>query len=85
MFSATPMEQRMPYKVHLQNREPPQPIEIGGVFFETRIVPETPPLRVVETKQEAQDVMRELIAQGTLPGDLYAVGYDRPSVDQPDV
>jgi hypothetical protein len=68
----------MPYEVHLQNREPPQPIRVAGSLVETRIVPETPALRVVDTKEDAQAVMREMIAQGVRPGDLYAVGYDWP-------
>jgi hypothetical protein len=74
----------MPYKIHLLNREPPQPIKIAGILIETQIVPETPPLRVVETKEETKGAMRELMAHGILPGDLYAVGYDLPPIEQAD-
>jgi hypothetical protein len=74
----------MPYKIHLVNRELPQPIKIAGLLIETQIVPETPPLRMVETKEEAKAAMRELMAHGMLPGDLYAVGYDLPSIEQAD-
>jgi hypothetical protein len=68
----------MPYKIHLQNRESPQPIRVAGQLIETQIVPETRPLREVETKEEAEEVMRGLIAGGTPPSTLYAVGYDWP-------
>ncbi len=64
------------YRIHLENREPPQPVEIAGKLIETHIVPETPPLLVVETKEEAKKVMRKLIAQGIRASELYAVGYD---------
>jgi hypothetical protein len=50
------------------------------MVIETRIVPETPPLRVVETKEDAQIAMRELMEQGMPPFDLYAVGYDTPPI-----
>jgi hypothetical protein len=66
------------YKIHLRNHAPPQPIEIAGKLIQTLIVPETPPVQVVETIEEAQNAMRELLAQGILAGDLYAVGYESP-------
>jgi len=72
----------MPYKIHLVNRKPPQPMKIAGILIETQIAPETPPLRVVETREEAKGAMRELMAHGILPGDLYAVGYDLPPIEQ---
>jgi hypothetical protein len=66
----------MPYKIHLENREPPRGLEIAGKVVETQIVPETPPLCIVETNEEAKEVMRELIAQGIRRSELYAVGHD---------
>jgi hypothetical protein len=66
------------YRVHLRNHAPSQPVEVAGKLIQTLIVPETPPLKVVETIEEAQQTMRELLEQGTPPGDLYAVGYDSP-------
>lgn len=68
-------ERAMPYKVHLLNKER-GPVRIAG--FDTQIVTETPPLQVVDTKEEAQQAMLELIAQGVRPFDLYAAGYDYP-------
>lgn len=64
------------YKIHLENPAPPEPIMIAGKLIETHIVPETPPLFVVETKDEAKAVMRKLIAEGVRASKLYAVGYD---------
>jgi hypothetical protein len=78
------MERPMPYKIHLENREPPQPIKVAGILIETQIVPETPPLGIVETKEEAKAAMCELMADGILPGDLYAVGYDLPPIERAD-
>jgi hypothetical protein len=74
----------MPYRVHLRNRAAPQPIEIAGVLIETRIVPELPPLETVETLEDANGVMRRLMAEGTPAGDVYAVGWDTPTVEQLD-
>ena len=68
----------MSYKIHLANREPPQPIEIAGRFIETQIVPETPPLETVETLEEAKAAILKLIAQGVPAADLYTVGFDFP-------
>jgi hypothetical protein len=64
------------YKIHLENREPPQPIKIAGRLIETHTVPETPPLLVVETKDDAREAIQTLIAQGIPASELYAVGYD---------
>ncbi len=69
----------MPYEVHLRNRETPQPINVAGVLVATRIVPETPPLQIVETVEDARKAMAELIAQGAPLGDIYAVGWDAPA------
>jgi hypothetical protein len=66
----------MPYKVHLENREPPQDFVFAGKLFKTHVVPETEPLFVVETKEEAKEAMQRLIEQGVRPGSIYSVGYD---------
>ena len=66
------------YRIHLENRERPRPIKIAGKLIETYIVGETPPLLVVETKDEAKEAMRKLVAQGIRASELYAVGNDPP-------
>ena len=47
-----------------------------------RIVSELPALMTVETLGDAKMAMRRLMAQGTLAGDVYAVGWDAPKVEQ---
>ena len=64
------------WKVHLVNREPPEPFWFLGRLIESHIIPETEPLRIVETQEQAREVMRELIAQGTRAAELYAVGFN---------
>jgi hypothetical protein len=66
------------WKVHLVNREPPKPFWFLGRLIESHVIPETEPLRVVPTQEQAQEVIRELIAQGRGASDLYAVGFDLP-------
>ena len=74
----------MPYRVHLRNRETPKPINIAGVLIDTRIVPETPALQIVETIDDAKTAILGLVKQGVPLGDLYAVGWDHPPPEQID-
>jgi hypothetical protein len=64
------------WKVHLENKEPPTPLMIGDKPIATHIVTETPPVAIVDTQEEAKQVMQDLIVQGIRPGDLYAVGFE---------
>jgi len=70
----------MPWKIHPQNIKK----LIGGNLPGAHIVPELPPLLIVETQEQAKEAMARLIAEGAQPGDLYAVGYDYPLADLPD-
>lgn len=63
------------WKIHLENKEPPAPIIIAGHVLSTRIGIETPPIAIVDTQEEAKQVMQELIARGVPRLDLYAVGF----------
>jgi hypothetical protein len=58
------------YKIHVGHRKP-EPNTLGSHIFT-----ENDPVSVTETKEEAREVMRTLIARGTKPGEIYAVGFD---------
>jgi hypothetical protein len=66
----------MPYKIHAENREPAPEFWIGGKPFATHIIPETAPLFEVETVEEVEAALRDLVARGIK--DVYAVGYNWP-------
>lgn len=63
----------MAWKIHRENANAKP---IGGTRPWAHIVPETPPLLIVETQDEAKAAMARMIADGMRPCDLYAVGYD---------
>lgn len=67
------------YKVHVGHREP----EPGTLAFGAHILLENEPMCVVETKEQARGIMRQLIAEGFRPDQIYAVGFDLPG-KQPD-
>jgi hypothetical protein len=59
------MERKMPYKIHLENKEP-----ASG----SHIIPELPPLFTVETREDAEEALKRLVEQGITA--VYAVGFD---------
>jgi hypothetical protein len=58
----------MSYRVHRENTVP---------FPGSHIIGETAPLAIVETQEEAKQVMLSLMAGGIRPRELYAVGYEK--------
>src|SRR5277367_4437492 len=59
------------YKIHLENDNPP--LELFG----NRIRIESPPIKVVQTKEDAKRELQDLMKQGITR--VYAVGSDWPS------
>ena len=60
------------YKIHRENH-----VQLSG----SHIVPETDPLAVVDTLEQAKEMMFSLIRNGVRPGDRYAVGFDSPTAE----
>jgi hypothetical protein len=59
------------YKIHFENDNPP--LELSG----NRIHIESPPIKIVETKEDARRELQDLVKQGFTR--VYAVGSDWPS------
>jgi hypothetical protein len=62
----------MPYKIHVEKMDP----RTGA------LMPEGEPLEIVETKDDANMALQDLVRRGITNG--YAVGYDRDSGERVD-